>query len=434
MTQLEITTDHLKVFISYSRAQVGFADELELFLSDKGHSVLIDRHSIEKGEVFQDRLGEMILGCDTVVFILSTEFASSKICAWEVAEAARLAKRMLVVTLGRLSNGIEPPLALAEIDWVHCWKNPAVPGSNQIRGFIELDKALRTDVQWLRKRTKLQEQATEWMNRASHDRGAALMSSMLLRGNVLQEAIEWSNAKPRNEQIPDPIERFLQASETREAQLKAEADAHLRDREAVLERAKTAVVEREQAQIEREVALKRLSRRSAIGVGVAGTLATGAAGLFYWANDAEKRFQAQRQRTERAAAEALENEILKKAATTDISGQIAAYAASPGEQALDGVPGGNSPYTKAVLEALSDRDRSLLSGLLEAHELIRSSSSQRPYISTNVDADIYLQRLPLSWKCRALCISNSHVFGQKNQLENTRNDAEAWGEFLEGCG
>jgi hypothetical protein len=74
-----------------------------------------------------------------VVFILSDESAASEVCCWEVEKAQRLAERMLVVTLGDVSPGPSPPPALAGIDWIHCWENPKVPGSNLIRGVIELD-------------------------------------------------------------------------------------------------------------------------------------------------------------------------------------------------------------------------------------------------------------------------------------------------------
>ena len=98
--------DQLVVFVSYSRAQVHFADELELYLSNQNHKVLLDRHGISKGEDFQARLGEMILECDTVVFMLSDESATSDVCAWEIEEATRLSKRILVVTLSDFSQGI----------------------------------------------------------------------------------------------------------------------------------------------------------------------------------------------------------------------------------------------------------------------------------------------------------------------------------------
>jgi hypothetical protein len=215
--------DKLKVFISYSRAQVAFADQLELALNDKGHDVLIDRHSIAKGEDFQKRLGEMILACDTVVFILSDESAASEICAWEVAQAQRLKKRMLVVTLGDIAPTLCPPPALAGIDWIHCWSNPKVPGSSLIKGVIELDGALRTDIAWVRRCTDLQEQAQRWTAR-----GAGADSPHLLRADVLTEALAWAREAPAGHEPPEDVLAFVAASEGHERRLKSKELAQAR--------------------------------------------------------------------------------------------------------------------------------------------------------------------------------------------------------------
>jgi hypothetical protein len=231
----------LKVFISYSRTEVHFADELELFLRNSGFEPLLDRHGIDAGEDWRQRLGDLILACDTVVFVLSDTSAASPICKWEVEEAARLNKRMLVVTLGPTSSAIAPPPQLAGINWISCWANPVIPGSSQTRGFYDLNEALRTDLGWLREQTVLQEQAVRWQIRVGGriDRDGS-NSSLLLRGNVLAEAIEWARAAPGDARIPESIQAFLRASEEYQARLKAEADAGLAEREAALKQAATA--------------------------------------------------------------------------------------------------------------------------------------------------------------------------------------------------
>ncbi len=215
---MQTSADQLVVFVSYSRAQVHFADELELYLSNQNHKVLLDRHGISKGEDFQARLGEMILDCDTVVFILSDESAQSEVCAWEIEEATRLSKRILVVTLSDLSAGIHAPVALAGIDWIHCWNNPAVPGSSQTKGLIELDTALRTDVQWLRLCTEYQRQAANWARR-----GKKKESPILLRDDLLAEALEFAKNIPANEDLPDEVAEFFAKSSEYQATLNSTA-------------------------------------------------------------------------------------------------------------------------------------------------------------------------------------------------------------------
>lgn len=251
---LDKDTTKSKIFVSYSRAQVSFADEVELDLSSRGHEVLIDRHSIAKGEEFQTRLGEIIFSCDTVVFILSDESAVSEICAWEVEEAARLAKRMLVVTLSELSAGVRPPSVLAGIDWIHCWSNPKVPGSSQTRGLIELHNALRTDASWLRERTRLLELATTWEERTDRSPDA---ESLFIRGSVLERAESWIFQKPVNETIPEIVEAFLAVSNDAQQKRKAAEIAILAEREAAVKRAEEAVANQTNAEKKRRDASMR---------------------------------------------------------------------------------------------------------------------------------------------------------------------------------
>src|SRR6516225_5589512 len=85
----------LRVFISYSRDDLKFADQLDDALKACAFECLIDRHGISGGEDWKRRLGNLIREADTVVFVLSPSSARSEICAWEVEEATRLNKRIL---------------------------------------------------------------------------------------------------------------------------------------------------------------------------------------------------------------------------------------------------------------------------------------------------------------------------------------------------
>ena len=102
----------LRVFISYSRDDLDFADQLDAALDACGFECVIDRHGISGGEDWKRRLGNLISEADTVVFVLSPTSARSEICAWEVEEAARLGKRILPVNLPT-AGGREPATAPA---------------------------------------------------------------------------------------------------------------------------------------------------------------------------------------------------------------------------------------------------------------------------------------------------------------------------------
>ena len=74
----------LRVFISYSRDDLDFADQLDAALNACGFECLIDRHGISGGEDWKRRLGSLISEADTVVFVLTPNSARSPICDWEV--------------------------------------------------------------------------------------------------------------------------------------------------------------------------------------------------------------------------------------------------------------------------------------------------------------------------------------------------------------
>jgi len=84
--------DKPRVFISYSREDLDFADQLAAALDSSGFECFIDREGISGGEAWKRRLGDLISEADTVVFVLSPDSARSETCNWEVEEAARLNK------------------------------------------------------------------------------------------------------------------------------------------------------------------------------------------------------------------------------------------------------------------------------------------------------------------------------------------------------
>jgi TIR domain len=88
-----------KVFISYSRDDINFADQLVAALEGTGFDPLIDRHSIPGGEDWKAQLRHMIVEADSIVFVLSPRSAASKLCEWEVEEADQLNKRLIPIVV-----------------------------------------------------------------------------------------------------------------------------------------------------------------------------------------------------------------------------------------------------------------------------------------------------------------------------------------------
>src|SRR5262245_25867014 len=107
----------LGVFISYSRDDLKFTDQLDAALGLTGFAITIDRHGISGGEDWKRRLGNLIRDADTVVFVLSPTSATSDICRWEVEEAVRLGKRILPV-LCRPLEAASPPPQLQNLNYI----------------------------------------------------------------------------------------------------------------------------------------------------------------------------------------------------------------------------------------------------------------------------------------------------------------------------
>ena len=218
----------LKVFVSYSRADVSFADQLVLALEDKGFDPILDRHDISGAENWRERLGKLILSADAVAFVLTARSAASEICSWEVDEAVRLGKRIIPITHESVA-GVTPPKALSELNWIPFYADPAIPGSGFYYGVKRLMEALSIDLDWLRAQTRYSERALEWAKEKPDD--------LLLRGEALKEAEAWQARSPAGSQPPELVRDYLAASGDAEQHRQAAAKVQLAEREQALKTA-----------------------------------------------------------------------------------------------------------------------------------------------------------------------------------------------------
>ena len=118
----------LRVFISYSRVESDFADQLQAALQTCGFECVIDREDISGGEDWKTRLSALIAGSDTVVFVLSPSSARSEICGWEAEQSAELGKRILPVVCRSLGDA-SPPARLQGLNYIFFYAEPEAPGS-----------------------------------------------------------------------------------------------------------------------------------------------------------------------------------------------------------------------------------------------------------------------------------------------------------------
>jgi uncharacterized protein len=233
----------LRVFISYSRDDLKFADQLDDALVACGFECFIDRHGISGGEEWKQRLGGLIREADTVVFVLSPSSAGSPMCDWEGEEASRLHKRILPV-ICRPLEGVSPPPRLRELNYTYFYEEPKVPSSGFGNGLARLVIALNTDFDWLREHTRYLQRAMEW-------EGGGRPTDRLLSGNDILEAKAWAARWPKGAPEPTALHlEFIRASEE-------EAETRLSEQRKQLEEVAAAQAARETALHDREEALKQ---------------------------------------------------------------------------------------------------------------------------------------------------------------------------------
>jgi TIR domain len=144
-----ISESRLRIFISYSRDDLAFADQLYAALAACGFDPKIDRHGISGGEDWKKRLGALIQDSDTVVFVLSPSALDSKMCAWEVVETDRHGKRLIPIVAKPLADA-RVPARLKELNYIYFYPEANVPGSGFGLGLSQLVEALNTDLDWIR--------------------------------------------------------------------------------------------------------------------------------------------------------------------------------------------------------------------------------------------------------------------------------------------
>jgi formylglycine-generating enzyme required for sulfatase activity len=178
-----------RVFISYSRKDMGFSDWLEAALKRRGFEVLIDRREIYAFEDWWKRIETLIGQADTVVFVLSPDAVKSDVALKEVTYAASLNKRFAPIVCRRVEDGGVPE-ALQRLNFIF-FDDPA-----QIELAADrLAEALQADIGWIRRHTEFGDIARRWVD-------AGRPAGMLLRSPVLDQAEAWLAFRPGGAPAP----------------------------------------------------------------------------------------------------------------------------------------------------------------------------------------------------------------------------------------
>jgi formylglycine-generating enzyme required for sulfatase activity len=183
-----------KVFISYSRKDMAFADRLETALKARGFEPLIDRTDIYAFEEWWKRIEALIVQADTVVFVLSPDAVRpGTVALKEVAFAASLNKRFAPIVF-RAVEDKSVPEELAKLNFIF-FDDPARFEASADR----LTNALHTDIGWIRQHTEYGEAERRWS-------ALGRPSGLLLHSPTLEVAEHWIASRPRD--APDPTEEI----------------------------------------------------------------------------------------------------------------------------------------------------------------------------------------------------------------------------------
>ncbi|WP_161493332.1 TIR domain-containing protein [Zoogloea sp. LCSB751] len=280
----------LKVFISYSRRDLEFTEQLCAALEALGYVITIDRKGIHGAERWEDRLGQLIRESDSILFVLTPTSASSEVCRWELEQALSQRKRVLPVLAAPLGD-VQPHTALRDLNYIHCYPEASVPGSGWGHGLARLHAALSVDIEWIREHTRVAEISRRWQISEAPD--------LLARGAELDGLQRWRDRRPANApELTDAQRSFLQASELAEAQRKDAERQQLERISAAQQEREQALQEGAKAQEERAGALRLVARRTMIGGGAAVILALTAGGAAFVAHQNSVQLQQQLSRNE----------------------------------------------------------------------------------------------------------------------------------------
>jgi WD40 repeat protein len=173
-----------RIFISYSRRDMAFANQLEAALKVRGFEPLIDRTEIYAFEDWWERIEALIGRSDTVVFVLSPDAVASDVALKEVAHAASLNKRLAPIVCRSIEDGAVPE-ELRRLNFIFFDD----PSRFEVSADL-LAEALQTDIGWIRQHTEFGEAARRWSV-------TGRPSGLLLRSPALEDAERWIASRPR---------------------------------------------------------------------------------------------------------------------------------------------------------------------------------------------------------------------------------------------
>ncbi len=180
------------VFISYCRRDAEFVTRLLDRLTGPDVEILIDQNDIVVAEDWWNRIKELIEEADTLLTVISPEFAKSQECQKELEHALALNKRIIPILAEDTDiESLNPELrklnfAVATSD---TGAEPAID---------DVVRALRTNTRWLRQHSEYTRQSLSW-----HKKGRP--KGLLIQSPLLEEIEGWAADRPHGTELIYPI-------------------------------------------------------------------------------------------------------------------------------------------------------------------------------------------------------------------------------------
>jgi WD40 repeat protein len=216
------------VFISYSRKDKEFVKVLHQALTTSHYNAWVDWEDIPLTANWWSEIKSGIEQADTFVFIISPDSIHSKVCGQELDHAVTHNKRLVpIVRRDGFDSELMRP-ALRQHNWLFFRDEDDFDSA-----FQSLVKALDTDLDHVKRHTRLLMKAIEWEHQHHN-------SDLLIRGSELEHTIQWltqSSAKePRSTEL-----QLNYVNESRKAEL-AQRDAEIQRQKKARKAIATALV------------------------------------------------------------------------------------------------------------------------------------------------------------------------------------------------
>ena len=137
------------VFISYSRKDTEFVQFLHDALTESQYETWVDWQDIPLTAAWWQEIETGIESAHTIIFVLSPDSVTSKVCGQEIDHAVKHNKRLIPV-VRRDVNANEVHAALGELNWIFFRK-----ADDSKDSFAKLLKSIDTDLDHTKVHTRL---------------------------------------------------------------------------------------------------------------------------------------------------------------------------------------------------------------------------------------------------------------------------------------